>query len=221
MFLITCSSIIGIIKAKFEHLSVSGTTSVYYPSYLSLVFGCFIQVLILPILYISIKTFGCTYISSVISCKSAVHIILTIIAVVNGLSVIFFSVLISCFYADESPKSKLPWALCDIRIKLAHAGKHIANAVILSTEFYNSSFIFCLAILIIFDLFSVYSHLTSASYLYRVPQVIDVVSSTTTGFFAIWFLFFYVFLNILTLVFQYRNESAFSFSYYYSLFDYN
>lgn len=73
-------------------------------------------------------------------------------------------------------------------------GKLVFSAIALSSDFYKSSFVVCMVALALFDAFSLYSQLTTASYLYKVPQALELVFSTTTGFFAIYFVVLYVVL---------------------------
>eukprot|EP00826_Nyctotherus_ovalis_P057384 TRINITY_DN783_c0_g3_i1.p1 TRINITY_DN783_c0_g3~~TRINITY_DN783_c0_g3_i1.p1 ORF type:complete len:192 (-),score=13.85 TRINITY_DN783_c0_g3_i1:309-884(-) len=161
---------------------------------MSIILVIFIRVLILPTLYISIKPFHCPYIEDctffltiVTSCSGGVHIILIILASINILITLFLSIFVACFYADESPKSDLPWALSDARMRLIKVTKLTFSAVILSSDFYEGSFVVCMITFFLLDAFLLYSQLTTASYLHRVPQALELVSSTTTGFFAICF----------------------------------
>jgi len=126
---------------------------------------------------------------------SELHIVLLVLGIFNYLFVIILSCLTAYFFSDESPTSKLPWALCDTRIELIKMLKLLAGALIVAADYkFTYSALYLIGFLSA-DIFVLYANTFYCSYLYGIIQAADIICACATGLYtinlAILIVFFY------------------------------
>ncbi len=111
---------------------------------------------------------------------------LLVVAILNYIFVFSFVTLFIYFFADESPVSRLPWCLVDIKIELAQVGKLIfASLAIAANPAIDYPLLYIL-VLLLADCFTLYAQIFYTSYLYFSVQVTDIFVTVATTIYAIY-----------------------------------
>lgn len=108
------------------------------------------------------------------------HVIIIIFTVIVYITMIMLSIMITWFFVDEMPKSKLPWALCNFKIEMLRVLKAFMGGTMIGYELHKDSVLICLFILLVIDLVAIYLHIFSAPYFYRSVQFTEIISISFT-----------------------------------------
>lgn len=166
----------GIIVSIFENLSdkdKEGASS-FFPNFLGIFLILMRTILLFPISYLSTQVFICEDIQENVICYSEIHIFLICIGILNLIILIFTQSLVLYYFYDYNPKSNIPWALSDKRLQLIFNIKIMASAFIYSIDPYFKYSSIYLIFFIIADIFILYIHAFSESYLFKYIQFIEI-----------------------------------------------
>eukprot|EP00826_Nyctotherus_ovalis_P003087 TRINITY_DN10619_c0_g3_i2.p1 TRINITY_DN10619_c0_g3~~TRINITY_DN10619_c0_g3_i2.p1 ORF type:complete len:224 (+),score=14.45 TRINITY_DN10619_c0_g3_i2:506-1177(+) len=182
----------GLIKASYEHSKPIEDTSSYLPTYISFSLILFEKILLFPTAYTAINLYTCSHCTScltlALSCQSATHIVLATLATLTYLLAVVVALFSAWLFADESPDSRLPWALRNRRVALLGKFRLLFAATLVSRSSGKEYFCICLLIVVLCDFLSLYLHIICPSYLNKVVQTLDILTRVFTGIYGIYVL---------------------------------
>ena len=94
--------------------------------------------------------------------------------------------LISFFFQDDNPNSRVPWALSGIKIELLKICKPAASAIIICSTLVDKSSLAAVLILLLIDCLIIYYQIFCIPYCFYIIQISETISSSFTMFYSIY-----------------------------------
>ena len=126
-----------------------------------------------------------------------------VIASISWILIVIIIGVVSFLFEDEAPNSRVPWALCNIKIEFIRVYKIIFIASFIATGLSDGYTMIALLILILADVLVIYLEIFTISYLNYSIQVIDILSFSFTGIYSIFLCISYVKIQIIIDYFKY------------------
>lgn len=177
--------VFGLIKASYEHSKPIEDTSSYLPTYISFSLILFQKILLFPVAHTAVNLYTCSHCTSrptlALSCQGATHIVLAVVATLSYLAAAAVALVSAWLFADESPDSKLPWALKNRQVALLGKFRLLFAATMVSRGSSKEYLCICLLVVVLCDFLSLYLHISCPSYLNKAVQILDILSRIFTG----------------------------------------
>ncbi|MDR3548820.1 MAG: hypothetical protein P4M11_11245 [Candidatus Pacebacteria bacterium] len=115
-----------------------------------------------------------------VECRSEVHIFLIIVGVINYIFIVVLCVVCLYFFTDESPVSRVPWSLADVRMEMVRVGKLFFAGIFMDADPNFDYALVYLGVVLVADGFTIYGHVFYTSYLNLSVQVVDIMTTVST-----------------------------------------
>ena len=131
----------------------------------------------------------------VTGCHTNLHVALIVLNALYNLIILLITIIIIFFFSDESPNSKVPWALSNFKSNLLSAFKLFFGPLLLVLTDNDYINMVCMIGLLISDILNLYFHVFFPSYLNHSVQISSIIFNIFTSIYSIYLLILIVHLQ--------------------------